>query len=107
MSKKNDMEINEIRKLAKKFGWTEYSFWPTFSIVHFSKDGVNLTVKYGVLSEVVTEIYHPKSKAWTTLVRAGCDKELLEKVFDNPRVHTKKGKYDNTKKSKAKKLPKS
>ena len=103
------MTPTEIRKLAKKYQWEETICSETFTTIGFKKNSIKIHIFYGKRQEIETEIWHPKSKKYTSLVRPGLSSALLEAVFQNPRSHTNVGRYktpnDITKKLKTSKLP--
>jgi len=105
------MTTEQIKNMANNYGWTESEsssqpYRPKEqSLTFFRKENwifVNRNKKI-----VTTQIYHSKSGK-TTMIDRPYTTELLEAVFHNPRVHTKKGiykKYDIVTKIKSEKLP--
>ena len=98
------MTLTEIKELAVKHEWEVVIHSHSSSAVVFKKGSVKIYVWYKK-QEIETEIYHPKSKRYTNLVRTDYTPELLEKIFKNPRTHTGVGIYktnDITKKNSTK-----
>ena len=83
------MTLPQIKALATKHGWTLVDPYPSRLVFQKGNDLLSVSGKTQIIS---TEIYHEKSKKVTYLERP-YSPELLEAVFHNPRVHTKKGVY--------------
>jgi hypothetical protein len=93
MAKINEIKANSnlerVRFLAKVYGWQEVKFDEGSYMVRFRKSGVVVNVWYSKMT-VGTVLDHPKLGT-TQLFRKSVRDELMEKIFINPRVHTKKG----------------
>ncbi len=81
--------LEEVRKMAKTYGWVFTDHQENVGLVSFRKDGARLNLYY-TTGTVGTSLDHPK-KGKTQMFRKGVDMELLEKLFKNPRLHTRKG----------------
>lgn len=86
------MTITGIKELAKKYKWKPDTVNLEKSLMNFIKGDIVISVFYKKKT-VETQIYHPKSKGWTTLIRPDYTDEMLVEVFKDPRAHTGKGYY--------------
>ena len=91
-----DAELKEVRTLSEKYQWTEIDHQENICMVSFQKqvDGelVRMNIYYSKMT-VATCMDHPK-RGKTQLFRKGVSIDLLEGLFYNPRMHTKKGYYE-------------
>jgi hypothetical protein len=91
--------LQDIKKIAKENGWTKiktinagmYSF-KKFLECGSARINIFYTKKSIIKTKftVATAINHPK-QGKTQLFRRNVEIDLLEKIFINPRIHTKKG----------------
>lgn len=91
--------VEDIQFLAGVYGWDFTLHNAYFKELWFEKrveGGINkLTIYYiGKKLTVVSNMCHPKLGR-NELVRKNVDLKLLEKIFDNPRIHTNKGYIKN------------
>lgn len=86
------MEIEEITNLAKQYGWRLLIHQPHNLMVSYKKDDARINIYYTKMT-VATCINHPK-KGKTQLFRRRVSAVLLEKIFANPRIHTRRGYYE-------------
>ena len=86
-----ERRTEEIKLLARVYGWREIRTDPVELMVSFSRKGVRLNVWWTRMT-VGTALMHPKIGT-TQLFRRNVSMETLEKIFENPRVHTGKGYY--------------
>lgn len=85
------MDKKDIIDMAAKHGWDLFKeSIPTYELT-FVKQGMKITVWYSKMT-VGTCIDHPK-KGKTQLFRKLVSKNLLNKLFENPRHHTGAGYY--------------
>lgn len=87
------MTIKNVKASAKKHGWEFYDYQRNNEMLSFVKDigGHRARINVYVSKMTVTTcINHPK-KGKTQLFRKKVDYELLNKIFENPRIHTDKG----------------
>ena len=87
------MNVDRVRELAKETGWGFLTYQENIGMISFTKtiDGAPARTNiYLTTMTVATCVDHPKSGK-TQLFRRNVGEKLLRKVFDNPRVHTKKG----------------
>ena len=80
-----------VEILAKEKGWSLFDHQVKNKMISFFRRGVRLNIYY-TTGTVGTCMDHP-TKGKTQLFRRGVDTGLLEKIFDNPRVHTGEGYY--------------
>jgi hypothetical protein len=83
--------IAKLTEMAEKHGWRLIKWQEDIKMVSFKKgdDRVNI---YTTTMTVATCVRHPKLGK-TQLFRRGVTRLELDKIFENPRVHTKKGYY--------------
>ncbi len=83
------VRLDFIETTAKRYGWRLVKWQKDIKMLSFKKgtDRINI---YITKMTVATAVKHPKyGKA--QLYRRHVSFNLLEKIFTNPRVHTKKG----------------
>lgn len=81
--------IEQIKKLADKHSWRFIKWQEDIKMLSFKKKDSRINV-YITKMTVATSVTHSKyGKA--QLYRRHVSLELLEKIFENPRVHTEKG----------------
>lgn len=86
------MELYQIRELAEKHGWKECDHQKNIGMISFLKDESRMNIYYTKMT-VATCINHPK-KGRTQLFRKNVwSVSLLENLFFNPRLHTRRGYY--------------
>jgi hypothetical protein len=82
-----------LKLMAKKHGWEFHDIQHNISMISFVKevggDAARINV-YMTKMTVSTAINHPK-KGKTQLFRKRVGRNLMEQIFENPRVHTDKG----------------
>jgi len=83
--------VYNIIKLGGKYGWEHVDTQKNPPVVSFRRKGVRVNVYYTKMT-VGTCLDHPTKKK-TQLFRKNVSMGQLEKIFDNPRVHTGKGYY--------------
>ena len=76
----------EIMALAKRHGWKLEQEQKGIGLLVFVKDDKQVNV-YTTKMTVGTALTHPK-QGKTQLFRRDVSMQLLDKIFDNPRVHT-------------------
>lgn len=88
------IELRDIRKIAKQFGWIEEEAKdPTVLIFNRMKGKTHQQINVWFTKMTVgTSLNHP-TKGKTQLFRRHVGKGELKEIFDNPRVHTNKGYY--------------
>jgi hypothetical protein len=81
--------LPEIRQLAAAHGWEEIGINAASKVISFrdADCSTRLNVYYTTMT-VGSALLHPVMGK-TQLFRRDCSKEDLQKIFDNPRVHTK------------------
>lgn len=84
--------MKQVRKIATSHGWREVMHDVESRTLSFKKNGDRINVYYTTMT-VGTAIDHP-GKGKTQLFRRHISWEEMEKIFLNPRVHTKKGYYE-------------
>lgn len=82
-------KFDEIVLMAMLYGWKVIDWQETIGLLSFKKDDVRINV-YTTKMTVGTCLTHPK-KGKTQLFRKNVDEELLEKIFENPRIHSGRG----------------
>lgn len=85
------MERNEIVEMAKNNGWELFAEQTNIQMLSFVKEGMRVNVYHSRMT-VGTCITHPK-KGKTQLFRKLVSRNLLGKIFENPRHHTGAGYY--------------
>lgn len=82
-----------LKTLAEKYEWKLHCLQNEIGMISFVKifngDKARINI-YMTKMTVATCINHPK-KGKTQLFRKKVNLALMEKIFKNPRVHTKKG----------------
>lgn len=87
------MEKPKVRKLAKKYGWEEESAKDPRVLIFNRYNGGHQQINvWFTTATVATSLKHP-NKGRTQLYRKHVTMDTLEKIFDNPRVHTDLGYY--------------
>jgi len=81
----------DVIALAKSKNWQIISEQHNIGMVSFLKDSIRINVYYTKMT-VATCLNHPK-KGKTQLFRKNVTIEELKLIFENPRIHTKKGYY--------------
>ena len=87
------MSIATIKSTAKKHGWKLVDYQQNIEMLSFTKDigGHQSKINvYATKMTVATCVNHPK-KGKTQMFRKKVDYKLLDKIFENPRIHTDKG----------------
>lgn len=87
------MTIKTIKASAKKHGWEFHDYQRNIEMLSFIKNigGHQARINvYATKMTVATCINHPK-KGKTQLFRKKVDYKLMDKIFENPRIHTQKG----------------
>jgi len=87
------MKNKTLFNLAKKHGWKLHDIQENIGMLSFVKiignDPARINI-YTTKMTVGTCINHPR-KGKTQLFRKKVSIELMDKIFENPRVHTHKG----------------
>jgi len=78
-----------IMRFADKHNWNFLDYQPENKLISFTRDNIRLNVYYSKMT-VGTCLDHP-TKGKTQLWRRNVSYELLEAIFNNPRVHTTRG----------------
>jgi hypothetical protein len=84
-----------VKQFANRYGWRFAGQWPAQLILEFKKMADKVLVNCEK-RRVTTIVYHDKFKGRfgaTRLMRQDVTDELLTSIFENPRVHTDKGRY--------------
>lgn len=87
------IEKRDLDKLAKKYGWDFLDEQPNIGLVSYEKLVGGWPARVNVYTSkmtVATCLDHPK-QGKTQLFRRNVDARMLEKIFENPRVHTDRG----------------
>jgi hypothetical protein len=87
----------DIDLIAVKNGWVQVKWQAEIYMVSYKKAYNGGTARINVYitkATVGTALHHPK-KGKTQLFRKHVMFDELEKIFINPRVHTRKGYYTN------------
>jgi hypothetical protein len=79
----------EIIGTAERHGFRLVDEQPEIGLLIFGRDGVRVNV-YSTTMTVATCLNHPL-KGRTQLFRRRVGLGLLERIFENPRVHTDRG----------------
>ena len=89
------MTPKNVKEIANRHGWRFVGQWQDQPVLEFKRMADKLLVN--VEKRRVTSIlYHDRFKGRfgaTRLMREDVTDELLQKIFENPRVHTDKGRY--------------
>ncbi len=89
------MEKQQIDDLATANGYKSIPVSNPY-MYSYLKDGIRINVYWGRMT-VGTCLFHPKLGR-TQLFRRNVTPEQLAKIFENPRTHTGKGYYGDTRK---------
>lgn len=81
--------VEKVRWIAMEKGWTEIDHQWNIKMVSFSRDGQRINVYYGK-GTVGTCLDHPK-QGKTQLFRRNVGVDLLTRLFEKPRLHTRLG----------------
>lgn len=81
--------IQNIKLLAKVYGWVEVQHDEHSNMLGFTRKGKRMNVYYSKMT-VSTALDHP-TQGKTQLFRKNVSMRLLELLFNNPRLHTDKG----------------
>ncbi len=84
-----ELTRDEILALGKQNGWLVHEWQENIRMLSLFKGNVRINI-YVTKMTVATCLNHPK-KGKTQMFRKNVSLELLDKIFKNPRVHTKKG----------------
>ena len=84
-------KINEIKKMAYNLGWEGLCHQKNIYMIAFKRGSERVNIYYSKMT-VGTCVTHP-TKGRTQLFRKKVSMKQLEKILDNPRVHTRKGYY--------------
>lgn len=86
-----DLRSAQIAQLAMLFGYRIDTVNAATSYVSFVKDDIKLLVYFKKKGYTVAScILHPESGK-TQLIRKNIDYSTVRQIFENPRIHTKKG----------------
>ena len=83
----------EVMAIAEGYGWSFASIDKITGMISFIKlyNGTKARINvYRTTMTVTTQLAHPKAGK-NQLHRRNVSRELLAKIFKNPRIHTKKG----------------
>lgn len=80
------MTIGRIKELASKHGWKLLCHQENSYMLSFQKPEMRINVYYTKMT-VTTCINHPR-QGKTQLFRRNVDNKLMDKIFENPRIHT-------------------
>lgn len=89
MEKDYTQRIEQITLLARGYGWQQIAHDYGTNMLSFKRKGERINVWYSKMT-VSTAIKHP-IKGFTQLYRKRVSTGLLEAIFNDPRVHTRKG----------------
>lgn len=81
-----DDRIKKINSIAVKTGYQSLGYQENIGMLSYKKGDARINV-YCSKMTVATCMNHPK-KGKTQMFRRCVDMELLQKIFDNPRIHT-------------------
>ncbi len=85
------MTPKQVKQIANSHRWRFVGQVPNQTVLEFKRMSDVVLVDYEVM-QVMTMVFHPKLKQKfrgpSKLVRYGVDEELLNAIFENPRVHT-------------------
>ena len=87
------MDVREITRLADIHNWSELDRQTNIGLISFTKeiDGKDARINvYTTKMTVSTCLAHP-IKGKTQLFRKNVSRKMMEKIFQNPRVHTDRG----------------
>lgn len=84
-------KLERMIMLGGKYGWKFIEQQTNPPMISFTKENMRINV-YHTTMTVGTCITHPKKKK-TQLYRKRVSLPILEKIFENPRVHTGRGYY--------------
>ena len=87
------MDVKALKKLAAAHGWDFHDHQENIGLVSFVKTIKGNRARINVYTTkmtVATALTHPKHGK-TQLFRKRVDKEMMGKIFANPRVHTPNG----------------
>lgn len=87
------MDDAALKRMAKKHGWKFLEAQPRIGLVSFTKDIDGSPARINVYTTKMTVgtcLNHPK-KGKTQLFRKKVGRDLMDRIFENPRVHTKIG----------------
>lgn len=88
-TKNYEKRLENIRFVAKVYGWQETRHDKYNCHLRFQKKGMIMNIYYTKMT-VGTALEHP-TLGKTQLFRKHVSMDLLEKLFENPRHHTDKG----------------
>ena len=89
---RRDMENpQKIRAIAEHYKYKFEQHQESIGLLIFNKENVQINVYYTRMT-VGTSLAHPK-RGKTQLFRKHVTLEELEKIFKNPRIHTRGGYY--------------
>lgn len=87
------MDKDQLIKLAEKYDWQFHDWQENIGMISFVKvyngDPARINI-YVTKMTVATAINHPR-QGKTQLYRKHVDAKLMDKIFENPRVHTHQG----------------
>jgi len=86
---------DKIKKLGHLLGWQCIDHQKKIFMLSFMKEDSKVNVYYSRMT-VATCITHP-TKGRTQLFRKKVSMKQLERIFNNPRMHTDKGYYKKRK----------
>lgn len=87
--------LDKIESIAGVYGWEKIDYQENIFLIRYSYKGNKINVYLSTLT-VSTCINHPK-KGKTQLFRKNLSYKEIEKIFQNPRVHTGHGYYTKRK----------
>jgi hypothetical protein len=84
-----NLPLDEIEKIALEFKWDFLEHQKNIKMVSFVKRDMRINI-YISTGTVATCLNHPK-QGKTQMFRRNVDLTLLQKIFENPRIHSNKG----------------
>jgi len=87
------MSLLEVSTIAERYGWNLIDNQKNICMCSYSKTIGDAKARINVYRSkmtVTTYMHHPK-RGKNQLFRKAVSAELLDKIFKNPRIHTKKG----------------
>lgn len=86
----NWYEVDRVREIATSSGWKEIDHQENIGMVSFSRNGHERINVYYTKGTVGTCLNHPK-QGKTQLFRRNVGIDLLTRLFEKPRLHTRLG----------------
>lgn len=78
----------KILKSGRKYDWEFLEHQPNVKMISFTKRGDRINIYYTTWT-VASVINHPKGRK--QMFRKHCTFDMIEEIFENPRIHTGRG----------------